>query len=777
MPLYFKTRCRHLLQSLGAVAITCLQALLVSVMAFPPFFSATRVYAQTPERVSAPPASTQANMENLKDFFSAIKDMQESLSRDDFDPVTVVTRVGNEPEALRKWVADHITLVSYEGHLRSPSAVMMDGSANQIDRVVLLAQLLELAGHSPQISMAEVPADWAKQHMPMTFTADSTVRTALLPQTMDIPAGVSDPTQISLLNEYVSSRTETLIEVARRSENQLPLFSKALSPASAKTVEKNPSPHTHWWVSVETDQGLISLDPSSAPALEAQQSFSLAELPASYQQSVQVVVQIEQLKKGKRTEKVALSHTFLAGQDGNNDFQVGFTPKDVSMDISEFTENPDQATQALIEQFKNESSWMPYIRYAGETFSESGFTANGELVNSLASSAQGDKINEAAGLLGGLGQPQEQKDQFDASKGKLSRVTIAFILNKPGSEPEQVKRVIYQLNEDAAQAAAQNDAPISAGVALASVTDVLIQTSLLRRNYVSDKSLSRTLDNRNATLGSFHYESKNDSKKMQESMEKLTVFPQQVYDFALTRFMLNPHQNLLQITQPQLIAFQQTIRTSDQGEGLVVRGFDLIQTEIDILPGIQDAAVYRLEQGVVDASLEAVLANSSETHAFSASQLLEQLPQDQWVWIHNPAELAQLGPLSSEVETLLNSSLAKGEILFVPKSLGTLPSSQSAWWEMNPENGKMIGRIAEGGWGGSSSEYLVNLFAAKAQLLLLAVSVMMCSDAPGFACIFCSIVSATLIIGSIFAPGIGAAIAIAVGGMIANLGCTIGPML
>ena len=57
----------------------------------------------------------------------------------------VLAQVGNDPAAMRAWVAREAYLVPYRGLLRGVVGVLMDRCGNSLDRAMLLAALLARA--------------------------------------------------------------------------------------------------------------------------------------------------------------------------------------------------------------------------------------------------------------------------------------------------------------------------------------------------------------------------------------------------------------------------------------------------------------------------------------------------------------------------------------------------------------------------------------------------------------------------------------------------------
>lgn len=755
-------------RAVGAVGISLLQSVLITMMALPNGFMGSGLRAQSvPATVSIPPPP-EVTMEEMEDYFSALGEMRDGLSREAFDPMKVVEKIGNSPMDLRDWVSEHITWVPYHGHQRSPSAVMMDGTGNSLDRAVLLANLLTLAGHKPRLAMAEVSEAWVLENLLSRFEEGGVVREPVLPQVMEMPESIQDPEQRALINRYITHRQQTLVDTVGRVENQLPIFAEKLKVLEEKSDGVALSPSTHWWVVMENEEGRLRLDPTQTGEMEAVKTFEVSDISGEQTQSVGVIVWVQQWKDGVFTELEALSHTFLAPEAGNAHFQVGFIPKDVTLPFAAFREDPDGTMASYVKDAAATTRWVPYVKFGDEVFTDQSFTSAGVVNRDHEDSAQGAAVKNATGLLGALGGVSGER----VDKGVLTGVSIEFVSKGGGSETKSFVRTAYQLGTDSPSAERSDREKSDRGLSLAGVTDVLIQTSALRRSYLTYRALNHELGSRSALLGTLHYMTRDDPVNLQKSVEKLNAFPDKLYEFALTRFMVNPNQQRVSIGRPNLISYQRRLSINEEGELKLTEGFDLIQTEVEPIPGGDSPRQLRLEQGMVDAALESVMAQREDRSVTSASDLLERVPAEEWVWIEDDVDLEKLaGGLADGVRHQLLGALRDGHKVLVPKLLAELSPSQSAWWELSPDTGTLVGRIAIGGWGGTAGEYLINLYVAKAAITLLAVSAFICSRNPSFGCIACRVIGGGLIVAGIFAPGIGTVLAVTLANMAVNLGC------
>ncbi len=79
----------------------------------------------------------------------------DELDRTRFDLVALHRPLGDDPETIFRWVRENTRWVPYRGALKGPVGVLLARQGNTLDRALLLARLLELAGHSVQIANGE----------------------------------------------------------------------------------------------------------------------------------------------------------------------------------------------------------------------------------------------------------------------------------------------------------------------------------------------------------------------------------------------------------------------------------------------------------------------------------------------------------------------------------------------------------------------------------------------------------------------------------------------
>lgn len=761
------------LTAIGRGLFSFVYGLLVAVFFVPATFGVPTVHAAPAGHSSA--AELQ---QSLRTYFSGVQHVRDSLPSDGFDPAAVVREVGGDPEDLRDWVADNITWVPYEGQLRDPSAVVLDRTGNSLDRAVLLSRLLALAGHQSRLARAGVTEEWAARHLAGHLADPVDLRPARLPEMYEVPDEVTDPERRATLNSLIRREERNLENLAARVETQLPILRGWFSDIRSDDAVQAPGVTEHWWVEVP-DSGQ-RLDPSRAPVLEAEETLSPGDIPDERRHTVVLSFQIEKWEEGRLVTETAFRHPVHAVETGNRHFRIGFVPDGVQFDLQKFQEDPDASLATLREAATGAEDWLPYMDIDNEMIAEFSFSKGGRLHQDHRDSAQGGAMRQASGLLGGLGRGASTSRESTV----LTAVSLELEWRIPGQEPRTETRILYDLLDAdtrsdsealAERPAVDEEEQTRRGIALMQHHTFLMQTSSFTRNFVSAMNADHLLSNRSAIMAASHYHGRKDPGNMQQAFEKITRFPEELYQFGLIRFMLNPHQTRQYLHEPSLIGWHQHIEFTEEGRLRYQRGYDLISTAV--LPGspAQDAAEIRLDQGVIDAATEAVLTEKPEQPTYSTSTLLQRTSAETWTRLDSQTDLDAISDgLSSKVYHQLKEVLDRGQVVMLPENLAELDALEAAWWELSPDSGKVTARLSQNGGGSSLTEQVVVQFLTiKGQLTLLAFSFAMCHDDPSFGCLLCLLLTGTVILLSVLIPGPGAAAAFALGNLPLTLGCGI----
>ncbi|GEM_PF-2611942 len=749
MTAYLHASFRFTFRSLFSV----LYALLISALIFPTEFTGSRVSAApAAPQAEASSTSSEPTQEEMTDVFDAMRQLLSVLPRDGFDPDALVQELGKDPDVLCNWVQKQISWVPYEGHLRNPSAVLMDQTGNSLDQAVLLYQLLKRAGHRPVLASAAVEADWVQKQLLEPVLASGQLRKDIRPGNLEVPEGLEDPEVVAKVNDVITLRNRHLEGIATRASRQMSVLHSWFESSSEKRAPKQ-LPTRHWWVELENLQ--LQLDPSGAPKLEAEQRCAYSELPSSAHHSIEFTLQVERLEGGKLVEESALQTQKTMATLGNKPILLAIQPTELPVDYKSL--GMGSARAEMNKHLLETKQWTPYFDIAGELIRQNSFSVDGTLNQDHTSTASGKAMNQASGLLGGMDQNEPA-----VNNSTLTRVRLVTKTLRPGSPPDEESRTLYNalsyddrlqieqglLKEKALNAEEEEERSLS----ISCVVDMFVQSSMLTRNFVTARALERALTNQNPLQGALLYGDPADAEKKGKAISKIERTSQELYDFALTRFLLNPDQKRIYLDQANLIGFHGSLRKNEQEELLLVRGYDLLSVPIAMLPHKGVHVSPQFKQHVLDNITESVLPSNPGMDSFSASGELERISAEGWIPLQKSAELERI---KDELDPLyyqhLAEQLQQGFHLRIPPDYAERSAEQSLWWAFHPETAQITGYVGRSGWGGSIAEKAALIFfVALAVFVLYMTGGGACLEQPTLWCLFCGAVAMILIMVGLF---------------------------
>ena len=269
-----------------------------------------------------------ARARELGAALKAVEDGERESPRDRWDPVYVVNALGSDPRALFDWVREDTSWIAYRGLLRGPIGVLMDRQGNSLDRAVLLATLLESAGHTVRLAHGELTRQQAFDVLPL-LVADRAA--AFAAQGLPIPEGPGSAVQQVAseyrldgvaLNQQLQDQAQTVLRIASeldaRVVDQTGRLLKAVQRPNdedmwSQEVDAAITALTdHWCVQRQSGGTWVDLDLlSSNGAALATPTKTLAAAAVSSEQHHEIAVRViaEQWADGKVREFTALEHT------------------------------------------------------------------------------------------------------------------------------------------------------------------------------------------------------------------------------------------------------------------------------------------------------------------------------------------------------------------------------------------------------------------------------------------------------------------------------------
>src|ERR1041385_3901024 len=94
----------------------------------------------------------EANAAKLDGLLNRLEARGRQQRRDRFDTDAVIEAVGRDPAKLLDWVRQQTVFVPYSGALRGWRGVLMDRVGSDVDRSLLLAQLVSSSGYAVRLA-------------------------------------------------------------------------------------------------------------------------------------------------------------------------------------------------------------------------------------------------------------------------------------------------------------------------------------------------------------------------------------------------------------------------------------------------------------------------------------------------------------------------------------------------------------------------------------------------------------------------------------------------
>jgi len=326
----------------------------------------------------------------------------ELVDRKHFDYEAVLRDVGSDPQNLFKWVKSNTQPLPYTGVLKGAWGVLMERKGNSLDRSLLLAELLERAGH--QADFANATLNDEAFSIAKTLVVESLAAPPQFDTTGDISREkakvAAHQTRISELTDMIPDAvledlrdkeklasleiTQLVDEANKQTEaliRTLPLNDRPASPAFLDALE---SLKDHWWVMAKAgDETFVFdffFDQQSRPLKllgNGQKVIAHGELPESLHHSVTFRVIAEKINaQGEETSGVALTHTLRTAESRMQPVVLSYIPMRNRIDHDELA---NLTVAELDKDLAIQNEWLPVLQLGGDTISQASIRADGSL--------------------------------------------------------------------------------------------------------------------------------------------------------------------------------------------------------------------------------------------------------------------------------------------------------------------------------------------------------------------------------------------------------------
>jgi hypothetical protein len=695
---------------------------------------------------SAPAAAPQTQqtaereqlVRDVEQQFRAIETFAASVPIDTFDPGAVLAKTGREPAAIFHWVRDETLWVPYRGVLRGPLGVLMDRKGNDLDRALLLAQLLNLAGKQVRLARsglsdsqatAIVQASRPRRTVASPHAGEmaSDVKVLLSEYVKDVPSEAANVRKLA--DDLLASETRLARETRARSASQardvatavaLPASSERRASEAAALLDRV---RDHWWVQVLEGAVWIDLDPTmpnSEPGrgLAGAQSTTAPEaLERTLYHEVEIHVIAERWQQGHLEETPVLTHVMRPSDMVGVDLSLSH----LAIAWPQMFDNVP--TSSVPERLRavglNQHEWLPVLRVGPKMVYQFSFTDAGLKQTSRPGSVAALGTNTARGVdsLSALfGSPSQPTSVLTAE-------SVEYEIRSPGEPVRKIRRQLFDRIGPAQRAANVIPEPKitdalrrDLALTLMGKTDILVLNCDLSRDFVAHRFVQSMLANRQS-LFELMSSVPQTAETAQAVLGRLKPIPGPLYSLALVRSRWSAYRDQMFIDRPVILSAHARSRDSQDGKPIgSTYSFDIVANDVAVnVDSNVDPAVVRLAQGVLDTNAEAVLSseldvetqagettNVSEIYARSRGQGVE------WVVLRSTAEAEKL-QLPPDLRARIGDDLSHGYAVVTPSRVVMIDGRPTfGWWRVDSSNGTTLG-IGEQGWGASMAEYALLL--------------------------------------------------------------------
>lgn len=672
--------------------------------------------------------------ERLDRFYRAIKGSSARIPHDTFDPRAVIGEIGTDPRAICEWIRDNTQLVPYRGILRGPVGVLMDRVGNSLDRSLLLAELLDLAGHNVLLAHVVLSPDQAvalldklpPSRNPSSRTGESGHGTLDEAIAEDAEAYGLDAQELQEIRTKLTQDSGYLEKETReRADAQSRQLIEAIGAfQDAEELKKSEhkanieSLRDHWWVRVDDGSSGMDLDPEAKemrPVDDLRVTADIIvpdDLVEDLHHSVKIRLVIERWDMGSLTRETVLEKAVKPKDHLGDTIAIRHIPASWPEDMSVFAESDGK--RKLKKTILEETEWLPVLFLGSEPVLSASFKDTGEVNKEPRRKTGGGIGGIAGGVFGALGGTEEE------SKAKKDTVLTAewieYEISSPGRPVRVIAREIFDLvgpasrqNGDYREFRISESQRLARGSALMAEFDILLQACEISPEFTANLMISRMLDNWDGwselLLGS------QSTREHLGHLKQITPLPGPGYGFTSARQEWSSVRKIGYLGSPNIAVFIGGLRPDVDGEFVSYRAFDIVENRLEILPSAEISSLEaRLRQGVLDTNVEATLIKCLGQRGEGTALMFEESSgQDiKWVALRNTDErgLKQL-LLPKDARARIQADLAAGHIVLAPqKGLEKAGQLMVSWWRIDPKTGQTLG-ISANGLGQALSQYVL----------------------------------------------------------------------
>lgn len=639
-----------------------------------------------------------------------------ALPRAEFDPAALVEAQGKDPQRLFEWVRDRTWWAPYRGLLRGSQGVMLDRLGSNLDRAVLLGDLLRLAGSQVRLAGARMTDEKARDLLGRVRPIPDKRREPVPPPPQS-PDDLRAAERIMPGYEKEAAAAETVARHRWADGQSLFRTQSEGLLTRLKHVISQSRPHTdeaaiqamadHWWIERNDGNQWVPMDVllpdarigvATAPAVRTVDwpaTAAVPPIPADDSHSVRIRIVVERYQSGSTAEAVALE-AVLRPVD-TLDRPVTFTNFPTSAGGTSPTGQLDPGGLRRIAL--ETKRWLPAISVGQQVTASAGFDDTGRIVQNVLAPPKFDPAGSVGGLGSALGGGEDEP-------ATLSAQWIDFEIHTPGQPVQLARRTVFDALGPVWRAGSR--APLdgqaealrlSRAEALGSKTAILLQSSDYTEEFVFHLESSSVVANREG----FHQLANAQDPAAVRSIAQSIISKVEMWsslpDLARLRAQLGQVHGWL-IDRTNVLTYRLTPGVQDPTRVAESELVDLATNGGGSRPGASaEAFRLRVQQGVADTVAELMVVSLDLRGAPNTAALFAANGDAANWTVVDAGDVATAGRLGwpHEAEARLLEDIRSGFTAVVPKqpvTLGDRP--RLGWWRVDPKTGDTVGVMDTG---------------------------------------------------------------------------------
>ncbi len=651
----------------------------------------------------------------LADHVDRIVAETAKLPRTEFEPAALSASLGQDPQKHFEWVRDNTWWAPYRGLLRGSQGVMLDRIGSNLDRAVLLGDLLRRAGYTVRLAHASLSEDQTRE---------------LLGKVRTMPAQRGDNASDQQASEarQFEAKAESLVQ--SQTQTILAALKDAASPKQADDSVALAALRDHWWVEREENGRWIALDvllPDAKPGETLAGAASTSSwnadaatpsIPDSEWHTVDMKVVVERYEAGATNEFTVLEASLRPAETAGKPLRLSHAPVPWPDEIPDPDVNPQPFRDAALAV----KMWIPVLKVGDEQIINAGFTGKGDLQSELVESVSD------IGKLGGA----EVVSGMDMALGGFSpdEVTpaataewIDYEIKVPGSPIQRLRRPVFDLLGPARRASHATDfdgtpdlRKLERFEALWGATDILLQSSDFTAEFVAHLHSADLVASQKALKDLAREEDPAKARDMAtEILGRIEIWGA-LPNYVMWRSSLGANAGDSFIDRPNMLHYRAGRAVVKAGPGVFRELIDVASNPGGARRGSGSSSFeVRVRQGVADTVAEMLALGADIGMAENTASVFGRLPAN-----NNRGMLIAAGdeaaaralPWPEDEIARVAADVSAGYMVLVPREAVMIGDQQRVgWWRVDPVSGETIG-VMDSGFHQGGVEYKLKVLIA-----------------------------------------------------------------